>query len=198
MFDILGAMCVPHTRLKLMAEEWLEDGKRVVSRTVINGCRGKGIVISPPDPLPDARLYTEMILAPEGGSVREYRAYIVGRECIDLTEKRRWSRARREAAGIDHSDPYQGLIRTNGNGWVFCRNTMQATSLQQQIIKDGAENAAQEMNLDLGGVDLIATYREDGELNDIYVVETNTAVSLVGDRNTVRIMADALARDIQV
>ena len=201
MSQALARSAVPHletTTSRSVAEQWMGEEHTVVTRTILTGCRGAGIVLSPPDPLPQARLYTKLYRGPR---TREYRAYIVGGQVIDLTEKRRWSVERTDAAGIDRNDPYTKLIRCNGNGWVFARHNLDATPAQQAIIRQRARDAADSIDLGVGAVDLIAKYSSTAngrELLGVVVVETNTSVSLVGDRNTRSIMASRLAYECSV
>lgn len=196
MQDLLGELGLDHTDNKFEAEHWLEDGETVVSRTILNGSCGRGIVLSPPDPLPEAELYTKLFKAPPGGSVREYRVYIVGCCAIDITEKRRWNRQRREEAGIDGRDPYTRLIRAHRNGWCFARITTQATDEQKEYIKLIAEDAAGNLQLGLGGVDMIVTYNSEGGIYGIRVVETNTQVGINGDDTTASIFAAAIKEEL--
>jgi hypothetical protein len=176
------------------AAYWLAEGCTVVTRGRLQGARGQGIVLSPPDRLPThAGLYTKLFT---GDNVREYRVYVVGGHAIDVTEKRRWSRARLTEAGIDRNDPYTKLIRTNGNGWVFARNTMDATEEHLVTIRALAEQCASAIDLGLGAVDIIVQFTDSGKLLDARVVEPNTSVSLVGDRTTRQRIADALTFEL--
>lgn len=188
-----GVPCVESTTVREEAERWLEQGETVVSRTVLEGCRGAGIVLSPPDPLPEARLYTKLF----SGRVREYRAYIVGGRTIDVTQKRRWSRERTDAAGIDRDDPYTKLIRTNGNGWVFARNSIDASDEVLEAVRALGTQCAEAINLGVGAVDIVVRTNRLGQMLGIAVVEPNTSVSLVGDRTTRSIMANAIVEEIR-
>lgn len=191
MQEQLGECGLPWTHNKFEAESWIDTGKTVVSRGILNGSQGRGITLSPPDQLPNAELYTQLIEKRDGGSVREYRVYIVDGKAIDITEKRRMRRERREELGIDARDPYTRLIRAHRNGWVFARNTMQATAEQCDTIKRCAEVACKTW-IGIGGADMIVRYHANGEIDDIYTVETNTQVGISGDGTTAAILAEAL------
>lgn len=182
------------TQDRMVATAWKENGDTIVSRTLLNGARGRGIVLSPPDPLPVAELYTKLF---SGGNIREYRAYVVGGKVIDITQKRRWRRARLEAAGIDRDDPYTKLIRTNGNGWVFARNSNDAGERVLHQVRQLGEATASAIFLGLGAVDIVVKTGSSGELLDAAVVEPNTSVSLVGDRTTRTVVAKALAAELK-
>jgi hypothetical protein len=54
----LGHLGLTFTRNKQQAQQYIEDGHTIVSRGILNGSQGRGITLSPPDPLPDADLYT--------------------------------------------------------------------------------------------------------------------------------------------
>ena len=181
MQEKLGYLGLDYTEHKSTAARWVDEGETVVTRTRLSASQGRGIVLSPIDPLPDADLYTKLISKPEDGSIREYRVYIFGGKAFDLTEKRRMNRERREQMGIDGRDPYTRLIRAHRNGWVFARNTTQATEHQKEVIKRVAEEAAARMNLGCGGIDLITPYDSAGELMEIRVVETNSQVGINGE-----------------
>lgn len=196
-FQALQRAEVPTLEFTTHADEaraWIEQEHTVVARTILRGSRGAGIVLSPPDPLPQARLYTKLF---RGRNVREYRVYIVGAEAVDITQKRRWSRARREEAGLDHNNLYHGRIRSHHNGWVFCRNTIDVPAAALEELKDLAAECARVCRIGFGAVDVIATHTDSGELIDARVVEPNTAPGLVGDTTTRDIMADALAAYIR-
>lgn len=190
---LAGIATLDWTQDRMVATAWKEGGDIVVSRTLLNGARGQGIVLSPPDPLPVADLYTKLFT---GETIREYRAYIVGGKVVDITQKRRWRRERLAEAGIDRNDPYTSLIRTNGNGWVFARRSNDAGERVLHQIKQLAEDTASAIWLGIGAVDVVVKTGRSGELLDAAVVEPNTSVSLVGDRTTRSIMADALAEEL--
>lgn len=187
-----GIPCLTSTQDRAVAEQWLENRMGVVARTVVNGARGQGIVLSPPDPLPYAPLYTQLLT---GDNAREYRVYVVAGKAIDVTEKRRYRTARLRELGIE-DNYYTRTVRTNSNGWAFARNTIQAKPEHLVEIRDLAEAAARVVHMGLGGVDIIVRYTDSMKLLDKYVVETNTSVSLVGDRTTRAVIADALAAEL--
>ena len=187
-----GCNHLESTGVPSTAMQWLREGRTVVSRTILGGCKGKGIVLSPPDPMPNARLYTKLFSGPR---VREYRVYIVAGQAIDFTEKRRWSVARTNAAGIDRNNPYTKLIRCNRNGWVFARNNLDATAEHRDIIERAAEEAARAFSMGVGAIDMIVSYTEDRELIEVAVVETNTSVGLNGAATTCASIGAALARE---
>ena len=176
----LGELGLPWTTSKVVAEQDILDGYTVVSRGILNGSQGKGITLSPPDPLPDAELYTVLF---EGNRVREYRVYIVDGKAVDVTEKRRMNSTRRAEMGIDARDPYTRLIRAHRNGWVFARNTTQANDESKFKISKYAEIAAARVGLGVGAVDMIASFNENDAsvVKDMRAVETNTQIGINGE-----------------
>jgi hypothetical protein len=174
-----GIPCVPTTTSQAEAQDWLDRGDDVFSRTVLTGHSGAGIVLSPPDPLPSCPLYTKRI---GGENIREYRAWFVNGQCIDLAEKQRYSAERREAASIGDGE-YERKVRTNANGWVFARDNMRFTD--QQFITN---NVLPAIPLVWGCVDLLINY----STNRYWVIETNTAPGL-RDSRTKTSLADSLA-----
>lgn len=84
---------VPFTESKVVAEEWLTNGKIVVARTKLTGHSGEGIVlINPGDAIVDAPLYTQYIPKKD-----EYRVHCVKydglgdvyHEVFDIQQKKR-------------------------------------------------------------------------------------------------------------
>jgi hypothetical protein len=191
MQEHLGTLGLAWTWSKYQAEQEILEGRTIVSRGILNGSQGRGITLSPPDPLPEAELYTVLF---EGNRVREYRVYIVDGKAIDITEKRRMNRERREELGIDGRDPYTRLVRAHRNGWVFARNTMQANEDSKRAICERAEQAAKRFELGIGAVDMIASFEEgDASVADVIkVVETNTMVGIQGDGATAGRLANAI------
>jgi hypothetical protein len=180
MQDVLGDYGLEYTDNYYKAEQWIDAGRTVVARGILNGSQGRGITLSPPDPLPRAELYTTLF---EGHRVREYRVYIVDGRAFDITEKRRMNRERRESLGIDGQDPYTRLIRAYRNGWVFARHNTQANEESKMEIKEYAEMAARQVGVGIGAVDLIASFNENDAsiVENMRAVETNTQVGINGE-----------------
>jgi hypothetical protein len=183
---------VDTTPARRVAEEWIEQGSRVMARTMIRSSQGNGIVISPDDPLPNASLYTKVFTGPR---VREYRAYIVAGKCVDLVEKRRYTKERRERIGIE-SNIYTKLVRAHKNGWAFCRNTFDVNEEDKSTLMDAGTTVAKHFNLGWGAVDLIASLSDDKELLEVRAIETNSSIGLTNDQTTVDKLADAWAEVI--
>lgn len=153
-FNVLkaaGVLVVEFTADKLQAQEWQEDGYRVVVRHKLQGHSGQGIqVCQPNDELPYAPLYTKYTKKDS-----EYRVHVFQGKVIDWTEKCKRN-------GLP---PSNNLIRTHSNGWVFCRT---ARAIPPFAI-DLAIKAVTALGLDFGGVDIIVRNTQ------AYVLEVNTA-----------------------
>jgi len=190
-----GIPTLDYTTDRQVAEAWIADGKRVFSRTVLGGRSGRGIVLSPPDPLPQARLYTKSF---GGKYAREYRVYIVNERVVDLTEKRRLGKEQRLRKGLDHTDPYRGLIRAHDNGWVFARSNMIASTSVLEAVKELARRTGECLHMGFGVVDIIARMNRTGELIEVRVVEPNTAPAMLDSPTTLARVTDALASTMGV
>lgn len=145
----------PYTTDRTVVERWLNEGKTVLARTVLNGQGGAGIrILNRGDPIPDAPLYVEYVK-----KKKEFRVHVVGGAAVDVQEKRR-------RAGTDTNS----MIRNHDNGWVFCHeNIVEPAGLRQQAI-----DAVQRVGLEFGAVDCIWNERR----NQVYVLEVNTAPGL--------------------
>jgi len=184
------------------ADAWLNEGHAVVVRHLISSHSGRGVqIVFPEDERPwdmhEGKMYTKLYRAVNPDEhVREYRFYIVDGRCVEVAEKRRYSKDRREMLDIPDT-PYTKYVRTNANGWVYARNTMSIADQTKRQFSGQVEQFADTLPLHFGAVDCIARLGPkdaDGfrELIDWKVVEPNTAVGLK-DSNTLRVMCDELA-----
>lgn len=153
------------------AKTWLEDDEYVVGRRTLDGKDGDGIVfMKGMTDFEECRLYTKYVK-----KTTEYRVYVMDGAVIDCLEKRR-DTDRLNAGTVD---PF---IRTEKNGWCFCRgNVTMPRQVGQQAIK-----AVEALGLVFGGVDVIFS----PAIERAYVLEVNTAPSIFGP--TVRLYAKAL------
>jgi glutathione synthase/RimK-type ligase-like ATP-grasp enzyme len=152
----LKFLTVPYTASKEVALSWLQDGKTVIARTVLNGNSGEGIVVlTTPDQLINAQLYTMYIPKKE-----EYRVHIMRGGVIDLQRKIK--------------DPNKEItdwhVRNHDSGFIFVRNNL---TPNPKVI-EYALNAMTHYGLDFGAVDVIY----NGHRNEAYVLEINTAPGL--------------------
>ena len=153
------------TTIKEEAEDLIRDGSVVICRTKLNAHSGDGIVIARTiEELVDAPLYTKYTK-----KRNEYRVHVFMGEVIIVQEKKR------DAEVVDRTDE-QALIRSHQNGWVFCREGVEASDRLKQIAID----AVKALGLDFGAVDVI--YNQ--HLDTYYVLEVNTAVGLSGQTLT--------------
>ena len=193
-FAEFGVPCLDFTRSLERAQQWAEEDT-VVCRTLTRASRGRGIVLAhSPDEIVESGLYTKLFT---GHRVREYRVYIVAEKAVDITEKRRRGRGWCEEHGVDRDSEWTNVVRSHGNGWVFARNTFEASEEERARIMQVAEDAAHSIQLGFGAVDMIVSRDEEtGELNDIRAVETNTSVGLEPTATTTRLLAEAVAREV--
>lgn len=153
------------------ARSWLDDGEFVVGRQSLEGMDGYGIVfMRKPADLRECELYTLYTK-----KVSEYRVYVMGNSVLDCLEKRRDS-DRLAAGTVDE------FIRTEKNGWVFCRARVDMPyEVGRQAVK-----AVKALGLVFGGVDVIWNPHQ----SHAQVLEVNTAPGIFGD--TVHRYADAI------
>jgi len=157
---------------KSNAQQTITNGGTIVSRTILNGHSGAGIVLSPPEPLPDAELYTVL---KRGRNINEYRVWFNGNNTIDVAQKRRYNTERLNALGIDRNDRYGQVVRAHKFGWAFTRNDMNVTDTELFGTIVRASTAV----ITWGCVDVLI----DSETRDWWIVETNTAPGM-SDRRT--------------
>ena len=137
----------------------LEDGDRVVARTLLRANSGRGIVmLEPGDVVPIAPLYTRYIPKQE-----EYRVHVCNDTVFDTQRKMR------NRSVPDHAVNWQ--VRNTDNGFIFGREGVQSDERRDAV----ALAAIQAMGLDFGAVDIIYNAHRD----QYYVLEVNTAPGLV-------------------
>jgi hypothetical protein len=161
---------------RMDAQAYLDRGETVVARTLISSHSGRGIVLSPPNPLPDARLYT--VLKRRRG-LREYRVFLNEGKLMDVVQKKRKSPAKLlelrdcrtpEQARTWWDDRERQVIRCWDNGWAFCHNNLDCTD--DAVFEEVAETAAR--ILTWGCVDVLI----DSRTKEFYMVEVNSAPGL--------------------
>ena len=152
---------VPHpeyTTDKDKAKDWIEQGFKVVCRTLLTAHSGQGIVVSKQqDELVDAPLYTKYIR-----KQKEFRVHVFSSKILDIQEKRR-------SSSVDDYHPY---IRNHTNGYVFCRGGIE----EPNDLRGVATSAVNALGLDFGAVDVVWNEAQ----NKCYVLEVNTACGLEG------------------
>lgn len=189
-----GVHCPPFTTDKGEAHDWMEQGRTVVVRKILNGHAGKGIEIYDPeyleDPdwvLPNAPLFTQYV-----PKKSEYRVHVVGNEVIDVTRK---------VLSEDYPDKenVNWKIRNHDNGFIFTRFNKNAPprpngepyeerDIVSPSIKVLSIQAVRCLGLDFGAVDIIW----NSKAQRAFVLEVNTAPG-VADTAAER-YASALAR----
>lgn len=171
-FQQANVRTVEWTADRNQAASWVADGATVVCRTLLNAHSGRGIILAPTvNELVRAQLYTKY-----KKKKKEFRVHVFQGRVIDVSEKRRRSKAVRP-------DNFDGYIRNHSNGWVFCRDSV----VRPADLDALAVSAVQALGLDFGAVDIIWNERD----NACYVLEVNTAPGLAGQTLTSYISAIA-------
>jgi glutathione synthase/RimK-type ligase-like ATP-grasp enzyme len=175
--EVADAPRIPEfTTHREVVQEWLEAGRKVVARTVLNGHSGEGIVVLEGEgvDIPVAPLYTVYVPKKE-----EWRLHILKNAgeltIIDMQRKIR--------------DPdYPGVpdwnVRSHANGFIFARNVEPPNPdvLRQALL------ALDASGLDFGAVDVIWNQ----QAGCAYVLEINSAPGLSG--TTITSYADAFRK----
>lgn len=157
---------VPFTTDRLLAEQWLTEGK-VVCRTLLSASSGKGVVIADNlDSLVTAPLYTKYIK-----KKWELRVHILNNRPIHLQQKKRLSTEQLEARSIVNRNKY---IRNLENGYIFSSELDVSEAVKNEAILQ-SNRAIIALGLDFGAVDVIVT-KDD----EVFVLEVNTAPGLEG------------------
>jgi len=172
-----GAPRIPEfTTSRDQVRSWLEAGKKVVARTILQGHSGAGIVIleGAGVDIPQAPLYTVYVPKKEEWRIHVFRA---GEELLVLDKQRKIR------------DPqFDGVpnwnVRSHANGFIFARDVAPPNpDVITQAIK-----ALEVSGLDFGAVDVIWN-QQNGQA---YCLEVNTAPGLQGQ--TIQSYANALRK----
>ena len=157
---------------KEAAQQAIDNGETIVARTLLSSHSGNGIVLSPPDPLPDARLYTVLKRWP---GLREYRIWFKEGKMMDVVCKKRKGRASLlefctpEEADSWWNSRFRQVVRAWKNGWAFCHNNLPVDD--NALFTEIAETASR--ILTWGCVDVLIDNNKQW-----YIVETNSAPGL--------------------
>ena len=166
-FQQAGVPIPEFTKSRAQAIEWLEDGKMVFARKILNSHSGRGIQIMDPDH-PDTwegtngtPLFVKYI-----PKKHEYRVHVVRGNVIDVQRKG----LRKELEG---TDGVNFKIRNLANGFVFVRNDGHVTP---DCVLTAGRQAVDALGLDFGAADVIYNAQQDRA----YVLEVNSAPGLQG------------------
>lgn len=164
LFSGHGVSVPPWTEGLKEAQRWLNDGKTVFARTILQGHSGNGIVIMEPDH-PDthdtrAQLYTMYI--PKDS---EYRVHVCNGQVI-LVQRKGLSKEFQGQKDVNWK------IRNLANGFIFAREGIDPP----QAVLDQAVGALRASKLHFGAVDVIYNSKR----KEAYVLEVNCAPGLVG------------------
>lgn len=142
---------------------WYNEGFTVVCRTLLNAHSGRGIILANCEsgkPMVRSPLYVKY-----KKKRKEFRVHVFQGNVIDVCEKRRFRRDRRD-------DRFDGYIRNHDMGWAFCRDGVICPSDLHAL----SLAACRSLGLDFGAVDIIWNEKED----KCYLLEVNTAPGLEG------------------
>jgi len=112
-FKEKGLSALEFTTEKAIAQSWLDAGKTVVARMLLNSSCGKGIIIREPgQPVPfntmgDAPVYTVY-----KKKKREFRVHVFKDTVVSVVEKRK------KTGWTDQRDT---KVRNLANGYIFCQ-----------------------------------------------------------------------------
>lgn len=144
-----------------VAQDWYNNGKIVVCRTLLCSHSGKGIIlttIGPDGQLPvPAKLYVQY-----KKKKHEFRVHVFNGKVIDIAQKKR---------KVGHENR-NNQIRNHANGWVFAREGITPPAGIDTL----ALSACNALGLRAGAVDIIWNEKE----NKCYVLEINTAPGIEG------------------
>ena len=161
-FDAVAAqVSIPaFTTSQEAAKEWVNAGKTVICRTILNGHSGAGIVLADkPEEVVKAPLYTEYVPKKE-----EYRVHVFNGEVIHASRKARKKEVPDEAVNWK--------IRNHGNGFIFQHENFELPEdCAVQSLK-----AIEAVGLDFGAVDVIWNDKQQKS----YVLEVNSAPGIEG------------------
>lgn len=156
-FDLLRnahLRTVPITRSRAVAKRWLEQGAKVLGRSLIKGNNGAGITFFNGENCQDAKFYSQFIKG-----IEEYRVNVYRDKLLSIRVKRR-----------NPNLPLEEFpIKSGLNGYFF----KEPVGIHG-IAVDLARDAISELGLDFGGVDVIV------EQHNEYILEVNTAPELQG------------------
>jgi glutathione synthase/RimK-type ligase-like ATP-grasp enzyme len=173
-FHANGVRVPQFTTEKQTAQHWVDDGKMVFARTVLNGHSGAGIVIMDPDNGDNyntqAPLYTLYVPKED-----EFRVHIVNKQVILIQRKG----LKEEFRG---QPDVNWKVRNLANGFIFARNDI----VVPEDVTAQSLAAISASGLDFGAVDVVFNRAR----REAYVLEINTAPGLVG--STVDDYANAL------
>ena len=143
---------------KELAQQWIEEGHKVVVRTLLCSHSGKGIFICDKDnPLVNGKLYVKY-----KKKKHEFRVHVFNQKVIDFAQKKK---------RVGHENR-NNQIRNHQNGWVYCRENV----IKPEGIEQLALDAMKALGLNVGAVDIIYNEKE----NKCYVLEVNTAPGIEG------------------
>lgn len=159
------------------AKVWLQKGKYVCARTILNGHSAHGLVLLNPGAvlhIVDAPLYTQYV-----PKRHEYRVH-----CVKLTDGDIQTFSQRKARRRDVPDgAVNWKVRNLDGGFVYVIDDDPPGDVLEQAIK-----AFRKIGLDFGAVDVI--WNE--EARKAYVLEVNTAPGL--EDRTAEFYATSLSR----
>lgn len=159
-FTEQGLSTLEFTTSQEQVQTWLQDGKTVFGRKLLNSSCGKGIVVLEPGTttIPPCPVYT--LYKPKK---REFRVHVFQNTVVAVTEKKLRS---------NYEGPRDTKIRNLANGYVF----VQSVQNEPAGLRELALQAAQVSPSDFRGVDIGFNEKQ----NCLFVIEVNSAPGIQG------------------
>lgn len=140
------------------AQQWANDGNRVLGRDQDRGSEGSGITIyEAGSSVGQHRFYCKYVR-----KEREFRVHVFQGRVIDMQEK------------LKRSGGSLAYVRNTANGYIFGRQGLSDNPCPVEVT-DLAVRAVKELGLDFGGVDVGYSQRFG-----VFVYEVNTAPGIDG------------------
>ena len=141
-FELLSAQrcsTVDWTTDQEVAQGWMNSGKTVYGRKVVDGTQGKGIIVMRPgDPIEPCPLYTKRFTGKY-----EYRAHVMNRRVVLLQQKRKRN-------GVEAD----GTIKNRRAGYVYAVNDIIPIP-NSRAVYDDLCRAVHVTGLDFAAIDFI-------------------------------------------
>lgn len=194
-YSILDISNVPIPAFAFSKEvgfSYIKEGGCVI-RHVVDGKGGEGVeVVLNNDKykslldFPDAPLYTKFY-----NKTHEIRLHVYHGEILQIVEKKRIGKAKREDQGIVLNEH----VRNHSNGWALVKNDVTPILSEDRTLKVQAVRAIQRIGLTFGAVDMMVRLDKDcREVLDCAIAEVNTAPGIEG--STLELYVDRMANHI--
>ncbi len=149
------------TTSRAEAQEWLDNGIKVMARTLLTAHSGRGIIVCTEGAVPPAPLYVKYVKKKD-----EYRVHYIKGSDEDFVQRK--ARVR----GIDNPN---WDVRNLGGGFIYANDPANVGIIPLEV-RLQSKLAFEASGLDFGAVDVLWNQH----YGKAYVLEMNTAPGLVG------------------